>query len=109
MPKDYAREETGSQVVMCSCLDDRYPAENMLDGKESTFWITTGCFPQEFVLKLAKPVQVTQIVVMCINGACPAEGKIECNLTCAWEPSVCVHGSMVVNHAWEHVACEHGC
>ena len=24
---------------------------------------------QEFVLKLAKPVQVTQIVVMCINGA----------------------------------------
>ena len=46
MPKDYAREETGCRVVMCSCGDDRYPPENMLDGKESSFWITTGCFPQ---------------------------------------------------------------
>ena len=42
MPKDYAREEAGSQIVMATCVDDRFPPENMLDGKESTFWVTTG-------------------------------------------------------------------
>ena len=46
MPKDYAREEAGSQIIMASCVDDRYPPENMLDGKEGSFWITTGCYPQ---------------------------------------------------------------
>ena len=35
----------------------------------------TAAYPlQEFVLKLAKPVQVTQIVVMCINGEGAHEG-----------------------------------
>ncbi|GAX73325.1 hypothetical protein CEUSTIGMA_g779.t1 [Chlamydomonas eustigma] len=67
MPKDYAREENGTTVIMATSQDERYPPENMLDGKEGTFWVTTGCFPQEFVLAFAKPIQITQIVVMSIN------------------------------------------
>lgn len=65
--KDYARQESGSSIIMASCMDDRYPAENMLDGKDNTFWITTGMFPQEFVVAMAKPVQVSQIVVLALN------------------------------------------
>mmetsp|Transcript_6229 Transcript_6229/g.19255 ORF Transcript_6229/g.19255 Transcript_6229/m.19255 type:complete len:127 (-) Transcript_6229:557-937(-) len=66
--KDFARQENGAVVVMTSCEDDAFPADNVLDGKESSFWITTGMFPQEFVISLAKPVQVSQIVVLSLNG-----------------------------------------
>jgi len=65
--KDFARQENGAVVVMTSCEDDAFPADNVLDGKESSFWITTGMFPQEFVISLAKPVQVSQIVVLSLN------------------------------------------
>ncbi|KAG1652541.1 hypothetical protein FOA52_007882 [Chlamydomonas sp. UWO 241] len=65
--KDYARQENGSLVVMTSCNDEAYPPEKMLDGKENSFWITTGLFPQEFVIQLSKPIQVSQIVVLSLN------------------------------------------
>lgn len=62
--KDYARAEHGSSIVMTSCMDDRYPPANVLDGKDNTFWITTGMFPQEFVIALAKPIQVEKITFL---------------------------------------------
>lgn len=81
--KDYARAEHGSSIVMTSCVDDRYPPENVLDGKDNTFWITTGMFPQEFVLALAKPIQVEKITflsqsgkVMPMHAACLHAGHI---------------------------------
>jgi hypothetical protein len=83
--KDYAREENGSQVVMTSCNDEAYPAENMLDGKENSFWITTGLFPQEFVIQLSKPIQVSQIVVLSLNGEWRS-GEARGNGPCAHAP-----------------------
>ncbi|KAG2491188.1 hypothetical protein HYH03_010398 [Edaphochlamys debaryana] len=65
--KDYAREENGGQVVMASCGDERFPPENMLDGKDNTFWVTTGMFPQEFVLKLDAPIRVSKITTLSLN------------------------------------------
>lgn len=56
--KDYAREGAGAQIVMCSSLDERFPPERMLDGKDSTFWMTTGMFPQEFVVSLRTGIHV---------------------------------------------------
>lgn len=44
--RDYAREDAGAGVVMASCVDERFPPENMLDGKDGTYWITTGMYPQ---------------------------------------------------------------
>ncbi len=74
---------------MGSCMDDRYPAENMLDGKDNTFWITTGMFPQEFVVAMAKPVQVSQIVVLALNGAALRGGKGE--TPCMLRETPCAH------------------
>lgn len=65
--KDYAREDAGASIIMASSVDDKYPPENVLDGTESSFWMTTGMFPQEFVVAFAKPIQVSQIVVMMLN------------------------------------------
>lgn len=65
--KDYAREENGGQVVMASCGDERFPPENMLDGKDNTYWVTTGMFPQEFVLKLDSCIRVSKITTLSMN------------------------------------------
>ncbi|KAF5843093.1 intraflagellar transport complex 25-27 [Dunaliella salina] len=39
--KDYAREENGAKIIMATSVDDRFPPEHMLDGKDSSFWMTT--------------------------------------------------------------------
>ena len=73
--KDFARQDAGASIVMATSFDERFPPENILDGAESfgaeaigTFWMTTGMFPQELVIALDKPVQVSQIVIMMLNG-----------------------------------------
>lgn len=90
--RDYGRADNGAQVIMVSCCDERFPPEHMLDGalleranhpphlcspllhglraagKDSSFWITTGLFPQEFVLKLKGVVQVSKITTLSLNG-----------------------------------------
>ena len=53
---------------MASCLDEKYPPENMLDGKDGTFWMTTGMFPQEFVVALKSAVKVSKITTLSLNG-----------------------------------------
>jgi len=52
---------------MATSVDERFPPENMLDGKDSTFWMTTGMFPQEFVLMLRAPIQVSKITTLSLN------------------------------------------
>ena len=69
MVLDYARAENGASIIMCTSVDERFPPEQMLDGKDSTFWMTTGMFPQEFVLALKKGVNVSKITTLSMNGA----------------------------------------
>uniref|UniRef100_A0A0G4GQK2 F5/8 type C domain-containing protein n=1 Tax=Chromera velia CCMP2878 TaxID=1169474 RepID=A0A0G4GQK2_9ALVE len=49
---DLALLANGGKIVFASSVDDRHPPENMLDGDEKTFWISTGLFPQEIVIEL---------------------------------------------------------
>lgn len=65
--RDYGRDETGASVVMASSADERFPPENILDGKDATFWMTTGMFPQEVVLQLKGVVQVSKITTLSMN------------------------------------------
>lgn len=65
---DLARRENGSRILTASSSDDRYPKENILDGSENTGWVTTGMFPQEFLLDLGTVSNITQIGTVCKNG-----------------------------------------
>ncbi|KAG5182470.1 galactose-binding domain-like protein [Tribonema minus] len=49
---DLALEVEGGSLVSASSYDMRHPPENIIDGKDSTFWSTTGGFPQEAIIKL---------------------------------------------------------
>ena len=66
--KDYARAEQGARIIMCTSVDSRFPPEHMLDGKDSSFWMTTGMFPQEFVMALQSNVSISKITTLSMNG-----------------------------------------
>ena len=53
---------------MATCYDERFPPENIIDGDERTFWMTTGLFPQEFVVELSQLTEVTRITTVSVHG-----------------------------------------
>ena len=58
---DYALESNGGSVVLTTASDDNYPGENIVDGKESTFWMTTGLYPHEFIISLEERQQISKV------------------------------------------------
>jgi heat shock protein beta-11 len=44
---DYGLATSGTEIAFSSCVDERHPPENILDGTDRTFWVTTGLFPQQ--------------------------------------------------------------
>lgn len=66
--RDYGREDNGAKIIMATSIDERFPPEQMLDGKDSSFWMTTGMFPQEFVLALQQSTTVSKITTLSMNG-----------------------------------------
>lgn len=54
-----------AEVLLSTCNDDRYPASNIVDGKPSTFFVSTGCFPQEIILGVkAGRAAISRIVLV---------------------------------------------
>jgi len=58
---DVASEKSGGKVFMVSSLDPAHPGENVIDGTDGTYWISTGLYPQEILLGLAKPAKVSSV------------------------------------------------
>jgi len=58
---DLAARAHGGKVVMTSSLDEEHPAENVIDGSEATYWISTGLYPQEILLELCQPSKVSGV------------------------------------------------
>ncbi|XP_022087275.1 intraflagellar transport protein 25 homolog [Acanthaster planci] len=64
---DVALSEAGAKVVLATSSDESYPPENMLDGKAETFWISTGMFPQEFIISFAGMMDISKIKLSCYH------------------------------------------
>ncbi|KAJ1635634.1 galactose-binding domain-like protein [Pavlovales sp. CCMP2436] len=58
--------DRGATASIATSWDGSHPPENVLDGSESTFWVTTGMFPQELVITLGANADVSRVA---INGA----------------------------------------
>ncbi|CAG9462086.1 unnamed protein product [Pedinophyceae sp. YPF-701] len=65
MAKNIADPALGAKVVGFTCCDIRHAPQNVLDGSDSTFWATTGMFPQEITIDLG---QVSTLVKMQLSG-----------------------------------------
>ncbi|CAM9683667.1 unnamed protein product [Chrysoparadoxa australica] len=53
------------EVVSASSWDPAYPADNVL--REKGFWATTGCYPQEVVIKLDQTSKIEAISSVTMN------------------------------------------
>jgi heat shock protein beta-11 len=51
-------------LFYATSFDNEHPPTGACDGDETTFWITTGLFPQEIVLQFRKPAQITRITTV---------------------------------------------
>ncbi|CAJ1338708.1 unnamed protein product [Effrenium voratum] len=60
---DLVSRKVGGKVVMVSSLDDNNPADNIIDGREDTYWISTGLYPQEVLLALNQRSMVSSVKI----------------------------------------------
>jgi heat shock protein beta-11 len=60
---DAASLKSGGKVLMVSSLDEEHPGENVLDGNDQTYWISTGLYPQEILVQLCSPAIVTSLMI----------------------------------------------
>jgi heat shock protein beta-11 len=49
------------EIVFATSSDARHPPDHILDGKESTFWCSTGMYPQELVIAFSATRRVGKI------------------------------------------------
>merc|ERR1719401_2744853 len=52
---------------MVSSLDEDHPGENIIDGSQHSYWISTGCYPQEILLQLGRQSQVSTVRLATTN------------------------------------------
>eukprot|EP00927_Polykrikos_kofoidii_P062425 TRINITY_DN57236_c0_g1_i1.p1 TRINITY_DN57236_c0_g1~~TRINITY_DN57236_c0_g1_i1.p1 ORF type:complete len:210 (+),score=25.86 TRINITY_DN57236_c0_g1_i1:313-942(+) len=62
---DVASANVGGQVVMVTSLDEDHPGDNVIDGSNTTFWMSTGLYPQEILLLLPQPAVVSSVRLSC--------------------------------------------
>ncbi|TKS78907.1 Intraflagellar transport protein 25 -like protein Heat shock protein beta-11 [Collichthys lucidus] len=65
---DSSLSSLGAKVVVASSGDENHPPENITDGNTNTFWMTTGMFPQEFIIRFAESTEISAVTVDSYNG-----------------------------------------
>ncbi|TNN20285.1 Intraflagellar transport protein 25 [Schistosoma japonicum] len=51
-------------ISLATSYDENYPPDNVLDKNESSFWMTTGIFPQILVVSLVQPKKIKKIRIL---------------------------------------------
>ncbi|GLD94408.1 hypothetical protein PINS_up003019 [Pythium insidiosum] len=64
---DLTLDEEGAQVTVATSFDPNHPPKNILDGDQSTKWVTTGSFPQEVIVQLATMASVSRVKTWSTN------------------------------------------
>ena len=57
-----------SEVVSATSFDLRFNADNIFDSSLSTFWITTGLYPQELMIDLKAPHNLNELKIKSMRG-----------------------------------------
>lgn len=61
MPENLGLAKEGTTITSSTSFDPQHPPLAIIDGNESTFWSSTGLFPQEFVMKLRGSAKIERI------------------------------------------------
>ncbi|XP_026787193.1 intraflagellar transport protein 25 homolog [Pangasianodon hypophthalmus] len=57
----------GAQVVLATSSDENHPPESMIDGNMETFWMSTGMFPQEFIIRFPDNMKISLLSIHSVN------------------------------------------
>ncbi|KAI3372457.1 hypothetical protein L3Q82_022942 [Scortum barcoo] len=64
---DSSPSSLGAVVVVATSSDEDHPPEKITDGNTKTFWMSTGMFPQEFIIRFAEATKVSGVTVDSYN------------------------------------------
>ncbi|XP_043941405.1 intraflagellar transport protein 25 homolog isoform X2 [Protopterus annectens] len=67
---DAALSSAGGKVVLATSSDEKHTPENIIDGRTDTFWMTTGMFPQQFIISFSNPIKINTVTIQCYNVRC---------------------------------------
>lgn len=59
----------GGKIAYATSTDPQHPPENILDGSSSTYWSSTGLFPQEVMITLPYPTHIKKITIWSMKVA----------------------------------------
>ncbi|CAF3013007.1 unnamed protein product [Rotaria socialis] len=59
--------ESNAFISMSSSADQDYPPSNILDPSDNVFWMTTGLYPQEFIITFKEPIEFRQLRFVTAN------------------------------------------
>ncbi|XP_051543937.1 intraflagellar transport protein 25 homolog isoform X2 [Myxocyprinus asiaticus] len=76
---DAALSSYGAQIVLVSSSDENHPPENIIDGKTETFWVSTGMFPQEFIIRFPDNMKIFTISIHSYNKFEHTESSLQNN------------------------------
>ncbi|XP_048859477.1 intraflagellar transport protein 25 homolog [Brienomyrus brachyistius] len=99
---DAALNSSGTQIVLASSSDENYPPENIINGNTETFWISTGMFPQEFIVRFGNLVKIALVTMHSYNVKTLKIEKNTLNDTLEFEPVAekefeCTEGHLQTN------------
>ena len=51
------------EVISATSFDQRFSAQDIFDSDTSTFWISTGLYPQELIIQLEAPHNLNELKI----------------------------------------------
>ncbi|XP_062920029.1 intraflagellar transport protein 25 homolog isoform X1 [Mobula hypostoma] len=106
MKRDFGVVDAGTELVLATSGDEKHPPENIIDGNTETFWITTGMFPQEFIIRFPEVVQINCVKIHCYNELEHAEEQLQLE-EFALDGTRATHLRFVIKSAFDHFVSVH--
>lgn len=85
---DLALESNGASIASATSFDPNAAPSNMIDGDESSFWSSTGGYPNEFILSLGDTSKVTSVEIQMKGVRRIVIESCDGPLQNIWEPQV---------------------
>lgn len=57
-----------ASIAYSTSTTEAHPAKDALEESRKTFWLTTGMFPQELVIKLSRRTPLQSVKLLTVNG-----------------------------------------
>eukprot|EP00931_Biecheleriopsis_adriatica_P038418 TRINITY_DN22009_c0_g1_i1.p1 TRINITY_DN22009_c0_g1~~TRINITY_DN22009_c0_g1_i1.p1 ORF type:complete len:145 (+),score=23.09 TRINITY_DN22009_c0_g1_i1:75-509(+) len=69
-PTFHEAANSNPEIQYVSSWDPAHPVENVLDGNEATYWMSTGLYPQEILLDLGRPQRLISVRLVTTKLSC---------------------------------------